>query len=170
MNERLIAEVGLQDGLDFEDIVAFAAGALTMITLYTAFRALPFVKRLKAFFTWWEQFKETWDGKEATPGSDRVPGLPERVNSIDGELKRNGGSTVKDAIFKTKREVEKINRRLDYGDNVQRTMIATSEANMQALATAFEQNGLEAPKLKQMPPVIPIEIVEDTDPDRDHRH
>jgi len=39
-----------------------------------------------------------WEGEEATPGRDRVPGVMERLNKLDGELSNNGGSTTKDKV------------------------------------------------------------------------
>lgn len=45
-----------------------------------------------------DNFLRDWQGEEAAPGRDRVPGVMERLNRLDGELKRNGGSTMKDAV------------------------------------------------------------------------
>ena len=40
-----------------------------------------------------------WEGEEAAPGRDRVPGVMERLNKMDGELSQNGGyTTVKDRV------------------------------------------------------------------------
>ena len=41
-----------------------------------------------------------WEGEEAEPGRDRVPGVMERLNKLDGELSNNGGSTTKDKVDK----------------------------------------------------------------------
>jgi hypothetical protein len=45
-----------------------------------------------------ERFMRDWEGEEATPGRDRVPGVMERLNKLDGELSNNGGSTTKDKV------------------------------------------------------------------------
>lgn len=48
---------------------------------------------------WMERFMRDWEGEEASPGRDRVPGVMERLNSMDGELSQNGGyTTVKDRV------------------------------------------------------------------------
>ena len=40
-----------------------------------------------------------WEGEDPTPGRDRVPGVMERLNKMDGELSQNGGyTTVKDRV------------------------------------------------------------------------
>ena len=40
-----------------------------------------------------------WEGEEAEPGRDKVPGVMERLNKMDGELSQNGGyTTVKDRV------------------------------------------------------------------------
>lgn len=57
----------------------------------------------------WERFLMDWAGEEARPGRDRVPGVMERLNKIDGELTHNGGSSIKDAI-------SRIEKRLMEGD------------------------------------------------------
>jgi hypothetical protein len=45
-----------------------------------------------------EKFRRDWEGEEASPGRDKVPGVMERLNRLDGELSNNGGSSMKDAI------------------------------------------------------------------------
>lgn len=50
-----------------------------------------------------------WAGEEAREGRDATPGVMERLNNIDGELKRNGGSSLKDSV-------DRIHDRLDEGN------------------------------------------------------
>lgn len=57
-----------------------------------------------------------WSGEEARPGRSRVPGVMERLNSIDGELKNNGGSSVKDAVDRIENKISTIDNRLADGD------------------------------------------------------
>jgi hypothetical protein len=46
-----------------------------------------------------ERFMRDWEGEEAAPGRDAVPGVMERLNNMDGELSQNGGyTTVKDRV------------------------------------------------------------------------
>ena len=50
-----------------------------------------------------------WAGEPARPGRDATPGVMERLNNIDGALKNNGGTSVKDAV-------DRIEKRLEEGD------------------------------------------------------
>ena len=60
----------------------------------------PARKKLKRWVDWMERFMRDWEGEEAEPGRDRVPGVMERLNKLDGELSNNGGSTTKDKVDK----------------------------------------------------------------------
>lgn len=84
---------------------------------------IPFSKKIKDWITNWEAFMEDWSGQDARPGRDRVPGVMERLNDIDGELKNNGGSSVKDAVERIEKDVKglsldtkSIKARLEAGD------------------------------------------------------
>jgi hypothetical protein len=75
--------------------IGIVAGALISIGVLLS----PFYKRLKRFMQWMERFMRDWEGEEAAPGRDRVPGVMERLNKMDGELSQNGGyTTVKDRV------------------------------------------------------------------------
>jgi hypothetical protein len=63
----------------------------------------------------WDTFMRDWAGEPASPGRSAVPGVMERLNRIDGELKRNGGSSMKDAINRVEKKLEQIDARLDEG-------------------------------------------------------
>ena len=58
----------------------------------------PLRKKVKRWASWMERFMRDWEGEEAEPGRDRVPGVMERLNKLDGELSNNGGSTTKDKV------------------------------------------------------------------------
>jgi hypothetical protein len=59
----------------------------------------PLYKKTRRFMQWMERFMRDWEGEPAEPGRDRVPGVMERLNSMDGELSQNGGhTTVKDRV------------------------------------------------------------------------
>ena len=84
---------------------------------------IPFSKRIKKWIGTWEGFMDDWAGEEARPGRDRVPGVMERLNEIDGQLKNNGGSSVKDSVDRIETTVNKlssvqveIKNRLEQGD------------------------------------------------------
>lgn len=61
-------------------------------------------------------FWEDWNGSEARAGRDATPGVMDRLNKIDGELKHNGGSTMKDAVKRIESKVDTISERIEKGD------------------------------------------------------
>lgn len=84
----------------------------------------PVVRKTRSLLNSLDRFTTDWFGEEAAPGRDRIPGVMERLNNIDGELKHNGGSTMKDAIKRienTQKAIiqtqDKITARLDEGNN-----------------------------------------------------
>ena len=59
----------------------------------------PAYKKAKEFMEWLDRFKRDWEGTPEEPGRDKVPGIMERMNRMDGELSQNGGyTTVKDRV------------------------------------------------------------------------
>lgn len=76
----------------------------------------PFFKRINFWITTWENFMTDWAGEEARPGRSRVPGVMERLNSIDGELKHNGGGSIKDSVDRIEDSLKNIDNRLKDGD------------------------------------------------------
>lgn len=97
-------------------------GALSTIglVLTTWFLIVKFIsplwKRLGFWVTTWEGFMRDWAGEDERPGRSRVPGVMERLNEIDGALKNNGGSSVKDAVDRIEIRVNEIDDRLNAGD------------------------------------------------------
>ena len=63
-----------------------------------------------------DSFMLDWTGSEERPGRDAVPGVMERLNKIDGELKHNGGSTMKDAVKRIESKIDRIEERIEKGD------------------------------------------------------
>jgi len=80
------------------------AGAIAAVV---AVIAVP-IKKVKIFFTWLDKFRRDWEGEEAEPGRDRVPGVMERLNRLDGELSNNGGSSLKDAVQRIEFKLDKM--------------------------------------------------------------
>ena len=80
----------------FFTTIGIVAGALISLGVLLS----PFYKKIKRWGTWMEKFMRDWEGEEAEPGRDRVPGVMERLNKLDGELSNNGGSTTKDKVDK----------------------------------------------------------------------
>ena len=60
----------------------------------------PYKEKADLFISWFEDFKRDWSGEEESPGRDRVPGVMERLNRLDGELSSNGGKSTKDVVNK----------------------------------------------------------------------
>ena len=76
--------------------IGIVAGALISLGILLN----PLRKKIKRWAQWMERFMRDWEGEEAEPGRDRVPGVMERLNKLDGELSNNGGSTTKDKVDK----------------------------------------------------------------------
>lgn len=77
----------------------------------------PLIKKTKKLLESLDRFVRDWEGEEAGPGRDAIPGVMERLNKIDGELKHNGGSSMKDAIKRIEKKLEQIDERLDVGNS-----------------------------------------------------
>jgi hypothetical protein len=60
----------------------------------------PYKEKADSFMSWFEDFKRDWSGEEESPGRDRIPGVMERLNRLDGELSSNGGKSTKDVVNK----------------------------------------------------------------------
>lgn len=74
------------------------AGAIASAIASVYFVTAPSVKRIRSMMEWLERFRRDWEGEPGGPGRDRVPGVMERLNRLDGELSNNGGTSIKDAI------------------------------------------------------------------------
>jgi hypothetical protein len=96
----------------------WAAGIITVGTaLGMIWRLLkPFYARLHVLMDNWDSFMRDWAGEPASPGRSAVPGVMERLNRIDGELKRNGGSSMKDAITRVEKKLEQMDARFEDGN------------------------------------------------------
>ena len=99
-------------------VLYWAAGVITVGTaLGLLWRLLkPLCDRVHVAIDAWDNFLRDWAGEPASPGSSAVPGVMERLNRIDGELKRNGGSSMKDAISRVEKKLEQIDARLEDGN------------------------------------------------------
>lgn len=104
------------DNMDVQ-ILYWAAGIVTVGTaLGMLWRLLkPICNRIHLVMDNIDNFMRDWAGEPAAPGRSAVPGVMERLNRIDGELKRNGGSSMKDALNRVERKLEQIDARLDDG-------------------------------------------------------
>ena len=84
------------------------------------------VKEVLDTVRWWSKFQRDWDGEDASPGRDRIPGVMERLNLIDGEFRRNGGSSLRDQVVETRNDIEVLSARVEIVEarvlDVQRTL------------------------------------------------
>jgi hypothetical protein len=82
-------------------ITVFATvGIITAALLGLRQLVEPYKEKADLFMSWFEDFKRDWSGEEESPGRDRIPGVMERLNRLDGELSSNGGSSTKDVVNK----------------------------------------------------------------------
>ena len=102
------------------DIVLFywAGGVVTVgAAIGVLWKLLkPIFDRLHSVMDNLDVFMRDWAGEEKAPGRSAVPGVMERLNRIDGELKRNGGSSMKDAINRIEQKLSQIDERLETGN------------------------------------------------------
>ena len=92
------------------------AGAIILVaSVFTALGVIfrPGYKRVKELGDWFDHFKRDWIGEEEAPGRDRVPGVMERLNKLDGELSQNGGKSTKDVVNKMYHKQEKLEKKVD---------------------------------------------------------
>lgn len=115
----MLANIGLSDGIGVDDLFYMAGGIATIGAAY-AVLARPIITRLRTMLGWWEKFARDWDGEQSEPGRGAVPGVMERLNRIDGELQRNGGSSMKDQIFQTRRAVDRLTTQIEVIEGRQR--------------------------------------------------
>lgn len=92
------------------------AGAIILVaSVFTALGVIfrPGYKKVKELGDWFDHFKRDWIGEEEAPGRDRVPGVMERLNKLDGELSQNGGKSTKDVVNKMYHKQEKLEKKVD---------------------------------------------------------
>jgi len=96
----------------YQTLVVVAAGMVTIVT-FLRLTIWPMIREIREVTAWWKKFQRDWDGTPEEPGRDAIPGVMERLNAIDGELQRNGGSSVKDKVNDTNRMVRTLTRRVE---------------------------------------------------------
>lgn len=99
----------IQDVLYWAAAIIAIGGAATVVWKITK----PLVTQTKKLLHSLDKFTEDWFGTESGPGRDAVPGVMERLNNIDGELKHNGGSTMKDALKRLEHSGEERDKILE---------------------------------------------------------
>ena len=94
------------DGIGMDDLT-WLAGLISVISVIVG-AVWAMLRPIRAQLHRWEAFWDDWQGTPARPGHGEVPGVMQRLQSIDGELTRNGGSSLKDQVFATARKVDDL--------------------------------------------------------------
>jgi hypothetical protein len=102
----LDAAVTFRDGIGMDDLT-WLAGLISMVAVIVG-AVGAMLKPLKRQADRIESFWEDWQGTDAAPGHGRTPGVMERLQSIDGELTRNGGNSLKDQVVETSRKLDEL--------------------------------------------------------------
>ena len=104
----LNAAVTFRDGIGVDDLT-WLAGLISAIAVIVG-AVWAMLRPVRAQLHRWEAFWEDWNGTPAGPGRSAVPGVMERLQSIDGELTRNGdgGNSLKDQVVKTSRKLDEL--------------------------------------------------------------
>ena len=104
--------------------ILIGLGALSAAIISVRQVVLPIKQKIRIKLDWLDSFMRDWSGEEEEPGRDRVPGVMERLNSLDGELKRNGGSSTKDVVVQLNEKFDvlatavlNVNERLESIEN-----------------------------------------------------
>ena len=75
----------------------------------------PLAKKTKKLMEALDLFTKDWFGDDGDALHPRKPGMLERMRSVEGELKHNGGSSIKDAVKRIENKLTEIDARLDAG-------------------------------------------------------
>lgn len=92
-------------------IIALGGAAAVLWKIFS-----PLVKKTQQLLDALDRFTRDWFGEDGAPGRDRIPGVMERLNKLDGELSHNGGSSMKDALRRVENKLDEIDARLKEGD------------------------------------------------------
>jgi hypothetical protein len=73
---------------------------------------IPLQRKLRAMIDSWEIFMRDWKGEPELPGRGAVPGVMERLNKLDGQLSKNGGSSLKDSVDRIEAKLNRMDSRI----------------------------------------------------------
>lgn len=96
----------------FTDILT-AIGAFVGTLTATLMLLGPMFRSIKTLNQKLDTFFRDWEGTPAAPGRDAVPGVMERLNKLDGELSKNSGKSVKDAVSRIEKRMQEGNKKFD---------------------------------------------------------
>ena len=95
-----------RDGIGVDDLTWLAGLIAVVTTIVGAVWAM--LKPLKRQADRIEMFWSDWNGTPERPGRSAVPGVMDRLASIDGELTRNGGNSLKDKVLENSRKLDEL--------------------------------------------------------------
>ena len=95
-----------RDGIGVDDLT-WLAGLISVISVIVG-AVWAMLRPIRAQLRRWEAFWDDWQGTPARPGHGEVPGVMQRLQSIDGELQRNGGNSLKDQVHQINRKVDDL--------------------------------------------------------------
>ena len=122
----LDAAVTFRDGIGVDDLT-WLAGLISVIAVIVG-AVWTMIKPLKRQADRIEAFWEDWQGTPAGPGRSAVPGVMERLQSIDGELQRNGGNSLKDQIMSNSRKLDELaTQNADEHDDIKQQVQAVKD-------------------------------------------
>ena len=102
----LDAAVTFRDGIGIDDLAWLAELIAVVTTIVAAVWAM--LRPVRAQLHRWDDFWDDWTGTPAGPGRSAVPGVMERLQSIDGELTRTSGNSLKDQVVETSRKLDEL--------------------------------------------------------------
>jgi hypothetical protein len=103
---NLLAAVTFRDGIGVDDLT-WLAGLISVISVIVG-AVWAMLRPIRAQLHRWEAFWDDWQGTPARPGHGEVPGVMQRLQSIDGELTRNGGNSLKDQVIGNSRKLDHL--------------------------------------------------------------
>ena len=122
----LDAAVTFRDGIGVDDL-SWLAGLISVITVIVG-AVWAMLRPIRAQLHRWEDFWDDWTGTPAGPGRSAVPGVMERLQSIDGELQRNGGNSLKDQIMSNSRKLDELaTQNADEHDDIKQQVQAVKD-------------------------------------------
>ena len=103
---NLLDAVTFRDGIGMDDLTWLAELIAVVTTIVAAVWAM--LRPVRAQLHRWDDFWDDWTGTPAGPGRSAVPGVMERLQSIDGELTRTSGNSLKDQVVETSRKLDEL--------------------------------------------------------------
>jgi len=123
------------------DLMFWVTAISAVLGLFVAIIKIvgPPFKAMKSTIDWLQEFRDSWEGREATPGRSSEPGVLERLNRIDGELSHNSGSSIKDAVVAINQSIIGLQEQVDRMELRQIEVASLSESNFHTGRDAIER-------------------------------